>query len=135
MAHRRRRRDTREPDHTPRDITTIASLPPLRPLKLLPIPVRREVLAIGDRRQYHPERRLRPPVSVQRHHRRLLEQPRPRTLGALQPFAKMKFAVPKGVAVCVRRKQRKEVLFAKRRAGKGGPKRKPRFNEWSRVKC
>lgn len=44
------------------------------------------------------------------------------------------FVAPKAVLVCVRRKQRREVLFAGRKTGKGArsPKRR---NEWSNVKC
>lgn len=40
---------------------------------------------------------------------------------------------PRNLAVCVRRKDRREVLHALRRVGRGGGKR--RRNEWSDVHC
>lgn len=42
------------------------------------------------------------------------------------------FDVPREVAVCVRRKVRKQVLLAK---GKGGKNRPPRQGPWSHVHC
>lgn len=47
---------------------------------------------------------------------------------------RLAFEVPKSVLVCARRKMRKEVLFAKRKTGKGARSRKHR-NIWSIVKC
>lgn len=44
------------------------------------------------------------------------------------------FKYPKRVVVCVRRQQRKEVMFAKHYAGRGGQHR-PKFNYWSSVTC
>ena len=44
------------------------------------------------------------------------------------------FSQPKQVAVCIRRKARREVLFAKNRTGKGARSRRTR-NQWSDVKC
>lgn len=44
------------------------------------------------------------------------------------------FTAPDETLVCVRRKRRKEVLFAKKKTGKRG-QRKPRFNMWSKYKC
>lgn len=43
------------------------------------------------------------------------------------------FARPDTVAICVRRKVRREVLFAKNKSG--GRHRRPRRNYWSSVKC
>lgn len=52
---------------------------------------------------------------------------------ALLP-SKIMFASPDRVIVCVRRKKRREVLFAKRRTGRGsrGPRR---FNRFSQIRC
>lgn len=47
---------------------------------------------------------------------------------------KQSFADARQAVVCVRRKQRREVLFAKRRTGRGARSRK-RFNQWSDVGC
>lgn len=58
-------------------------------------------------------------------------------LGALQANfgrAQLQFAAPDAVLVCVRRKRRKQVLHAKRIAGRSGL-RKPRRNFWSSVSC
>lgn len=44
------------------------------------------------------------------------------------------FQDPRRVMICVRRKSRREVLFAIRKTGKGARSRKRR-NEWSNVKC
>lgn len=96
-------------------------------------PVRVPYLApITDRRTYHPAPRFRPvTVSGSRHH----------TLAPgkkfLTPFGVtpiVRFEAPRKIAVCVRRKTRREVLFAQRRTGKGA--RSPRRrDEWSDVSC
>lgn len=44
------------------------------------------------------------------------------------------FSVSRRVETCIRRKIRKEVIFAKRKNGKGG-QRKPRRNFWSAIAC
>lgn len=44
------------------------------------------------------------------------------------------FSAPAETLVCIRRKRRKEVLFAKRKTGKGG-QRRPRRTPWSKIKC
>lgn len=44
------------------------------------------------------------------------------------------FSAPAETLVCVRRRRRKEVLFAKRKTGKGG-QRRPRRSKWSNYKC
>lgn len=44
------------------------------------------------------------------------------------------FTAPGETLVCIRRKRRKEVLFAKRKTGKGGQK-KPRWSKWSSYRC
>lgn len=44
------------------------------------------------------------------------------------------FAAPSETLVCVRRHRRKEVLFAKKKAGKRG-QRRPRRSAWSEYKC
>lgn len=45
--------------------------------------------------------------------------------------ATIMFGEPRTVAVCARRKERKEVLIAKRRKGRGGGRR----NQWSDIRC
>lgn len=59
---------------------------------------------------------------------------RKRASRALVP-SRVKFNVPQEVALCVRRKQRREVLFAKRRTGKGSRARRRRRTYWSNISC
>lgn len=44
------------------------------------------------------------------------------------------FNVPNDVSICAKRATRKEVLLALGKGG-GGPRKRPRRNEWSDVKC
>lgn len=45
------------------------------------------------------------------------------------------FQKPSGVAVCVRRKVRREIMFALRQTRRGAAARRRRRNTWSDVKC
>lgn len=89
----------------------------------------------GDRRRFYPDtgvmrkefRRPSIPVSSRVDVRRLVISP----FGPLKQA--VRFAVPKRVRLCVKRKERREVLLAK---GKGGGNhRKPRRTEYSSVRC
>lgn len=91
-----------------------------------------------DRRTYHPS--AFPPVGVidNRAARRLVERLPVRPVSPYRdpfPSLRLGFAVPQRVALCVRRKTRREVIFAKglRRAGSGARTR--RRNEHSDVRC
>lgn len=57
---------------------------------------------------------------LQRRRRAEPDRLRKRALLSKEPFRRMMFDVPRSVAVCVKRKQRKEVLFAYRKAGYAG---------------
>lgn len=107
---------------------------------------RRPVLSvIEDRRTFHPLREARPVATLSRRdQRRLVERPinRPvrdkdRPLSYVDPFPALRlgFAVPEKVVRCVRRKQRREVLFAVRKTGAGSRARYRRRDEWSDVSC
>lgn len=84
-----------------------------------------------DGRSYHPLGRYRPIAASPRSAARIVvKNPRapfriPDVLG---------FAVPKHVHKCVQRKERREVLFAKRKTGKGSRSPKKR-NMWSAISC
>jgi len=96
---------------------------------LLPVPnysQQSAVLQSGDRRLFQPDRSTAPPHAAVRSAARV-------TAGASN-LASLKFADPKLVALCVRRKVRKEVLFAikKTRKGSGASRRK---NFWSNISC
>ena len=113
------------------------TLPTLRPKVLLSRVRRtRRPVIIGDRRLL--ATRLRPPVRSGFEATRLVvapaERARPRRKSGVSPF--FVFKGPKGVMVCVRRKERREVLFAGGRAGKGIRVRaRRRRNEYSDVRC
>lgn len=101
----------------------------IRPsVPLTPYPIERyQVLEEGDRRFYNPTRSISPPHAV----RRYAAKVQAKQFGALSG---LRFADPRLVALCVRRKIRREVMFAvkKTRAGSGAKKRK---NFWSHISC
>lgn len=111
----------------------------LSPLFRLPLrlaPVRRPE-PLGDRRLYHPVRRFRlPDVFVRRSSMRIevAHPSRPMRLAEVH-----RFAAPRDVMLCARRKERREVLFAHQYAGRGSGRRQrrqpKRRNYWSVISC
>lgn len=91
---------------------------------------------LEDRRLYNPTKTVSPPRSIRRDQARLTLPVRRANKPHRPPalFHQPAFAIPDRVAICVRRKVRKEVLHAKKVAGKSGL-RKPRRNFWSKVQC
>lgn len=96
---------------------------------------------LADNRLFHPERDFRPALFISTTrparyrdvnvNRRVSDKRRRMELFSPTHFL---FDRPRDVTVCVRRKARREVLFAYRRTGKGA--RAPRHrNYWSDVKC
>lgn len=98
----------------------------------------RPLLSVSDRRQFHPDDMFAPVFSYDRRSRKIVERnvnPVRKSTQYASPFgSSFGFAVPHKVSLCVRRKQRREVLFALKRTGKGSrtPKRR---NYWSDVRC
>lgn len=95
------------------------------------------LLLFEDRRSFHPLGRVRPAFSVPRSGARLQARGGKRRLQAPRTpdiHPGLSFAVPDKVILCVRRKRRREVMFAIRKAGKRG-QRRPRRNYWSSVSC
>lgn len=105
--------------------------------------------AIQDRRRFNPEgddvgvrvfKENRSEAIVERYRRRRVrKQTRVgrvdssvRSMWPVQSFKA--FAEPEAVTVCVRRKQRREVIFASGRGGRRG-QRPPRFNWRSKIQC
>lgn len=121
MARRKHRSKAR----TPRAVSTrryrsspvrlLSSPVPLSTLRLLPT---------GDSRFFHPLPSLTRPFAA---------APRAAARLVVAPMAKMRFASPLRVAVCVRRKVRKQVLFAARIAG--GRVGRPHRTITSDIKC
>lgn len=96
---------------------------------------------IEDRREYHPEGVYAPAQSTIKAARELKffsngsTRVRRNDRSSYQyPSPLVAFASPSKVAVCIRRKQRSEVMHALGKAGKVG-QRKPRFNYLSEVSC
>lgn len=123
MARRRRDRDQPQRDHI--SITRVLLPKPLTLLQSKPVSDPRR---LEDRRRYHPERRHQPAAATHRQARRLVPGTKPNTLH------KIRFAIPNRVAICVRRKVRREVIHALRMAGRGSTGRRRRTWQ-SAISC
>lgn len=109
---------------------------------------RRDPLTLfEDRRQYYPERYTEPARSFTstRHRLQIRSKVYPSKeqahyqsptsyVHAYLP-AQIGFARPNEVLICVRRKIRREVMFAKRKAGRSGGQNKRKLNEYSMIRC
>lgn len=132
MARRRRSGSTLQRDHnlipTPSSVLQSSLLPDLRVLE--------------DRRTWHPEEPFQPARSSRRVSDSFvtaIARPTKRKASG-RPFSlltpdKFRFAVPDKVLVCVRRKQRREVLHALKKTGKGSRSRFRRRNYNTEVAC
>lgn len=89
------------------------------------------VLASEDRRLFDPRRSVRPAGALSRGARRLVV-PEVSTASGTIPVG-IGFADSSKVAICVRRRVRREVIFAKRKGG--GNHRPPLKSYWSDVQC
>lgn len=127
MARRNRRNRQRQ-----RDANPIAN-PPIR---LLPAPVLARsgrLIEIEDRRKYQPSFHS-PPRSLSRVARVLNTVPRTRTYRSRRPTALgAAFSHPKTVLTCIRRKMRREVLFATGRSGSNPGRRRRNRNSYFRC--
>lgn len=88
---------------------------------------------LEDRRVFHPERDYRPARTFSRIDQRRLV-PASLVTDRIMRSGQLRFAVPDKVVVCVRRKQRREVLHALRRTGKGAGAPRHR-NYQSDISC
>jgi len=79
----------------------------------------------SDARYHNPTKRSAKPSSLINAATRL-QQTRTHAIGFVQPGR---------TAVCVRRRVRKEVLFARNHTRRGAGSKNRRRNEWSKVKC
>lgn len=135
-------------DHSISD-SPIATLrvPVFQPLPILQSSPLSRLSEVEDRRLFHFEGPNRPALlddgTLARTH--LVDRPKNRNRVKPKAFrfgpkfysqtkALVAFEEPQRVAVCIRRKARREVLFAKKRAGKGGM-RKPRRTWLSKISC
>lgn len=127
-----RRRRSKSDDKSGREFQTITRTEVLPPTNLR---------ILEDRREWNPLLEEAPAaVFFEREARRVVPtRPRvsrpsqARSIEELLPHG-LQFNVPEEVLVCVRRKRRREVLFATRRYGRNGAKRYRR-NRFSEVSC
>lgn len=135
----RRNRPTEDQERDDDDIANLLAPGPVQPAPLLspssnPFGATYDVLTdIEDRRTFHPDGYFREardlsgtPTSAR------LRDTRSRT-ARHQVLALDDHRHP--VLVCVRRKQRREVIFAKRKHRKGAGARRRRRNYYSNVRC
>lgn len=146
--------------HAPRDNSPIASRrlrehmpsPSVTISRTLPeikARVREPLQQVEDRRTFHPDGKNRPALTKTGRPATVIAANRPR------PKAKSKaqvnrfgptvhsqtkgvitFEAPKETVVCIRRHRRKEVLFAKKRTGKGGRRNRNPVRTWlSKISC
>lgn len=87
-----------------------------------------------DRRTWAPPIAVRSARSFDRPTRLNISRTSPARRLAKFPSAGVSFVAPKQVLVCVRRHQRREVLHALHKTGRGGQSQ-PRWTPWSRVHC
>jgi len=95
---------------------------------------------IEDRRTFHPEGVARPArgYRIARHRLQVVGPGTdvvPGLFSAPVVPVGVGFAAPRQVAICVRRRVRKEVIHALGKAGRGVKRRLPRFNYYSEVIC
>lgn len=122
-------------------------VPSFQPLPLLPTSPLERLSEVEDRRSFHFEGPNRPALMDDGTMARVHVVDRPKNRNRVKPRAfrfgpkiysqtkaVVAFQEPERVAVCVRRKARREVLFAKKRAGRGGM-RKPRRTWLSKISC
>lgn len=88
---------------------------------------------VEDRRRWHPEGQKRAARAFNRWSPRVIT-PKWAALGGAAITAKLAFAGPSSVAICVRRKRRREVLMAKGYGGRRG-QRRPRRSWYSNIRC
>lgn len=108
----------------------------------VPSPKLSRLILIEDRRVWSPETRFKPTQKGLQRYTSL------RTVSGVPTYrlkakASPRLSVPRGIAfaephrlvLCVRRKQRKQVLHALRKTGKGVKRRNPKRNYWSSISC
>jgi hypothetical protein len=113
--------------HT-RSLDALLTPVPLSPMPTLsPSLTRAAVLGTEDRRMFDPLASTSLPAAARPDAARLVPSRAPN-------FVRLNFQNPAAVAVCVRRKVRREVLFATKKRRKGARGRK-HYNYWSQFGC
>lgn len=150
MARRRRQTSGRQRDTS--DIATSSVeldqlvLSPVSPSPLVGFEPEDEsyLSDVQDLRNFHPEAPFVAPLTVfntPATFDALVDQPPSRRQARAglrirsQTKARLSFNSPQFVAVCVRRHQRRQVLFALRKRGKGSARKHRRRNQHSNTRC
>lgn len=120
-----------------RDVSTVASdLSSLLASPVSPSSVMRPLSELQDDRFYAPDPiPVARSVSGLRRHRLVLAGQAGRSARQSQTKSAIVFHNSHGVVLCVRRKRRREVLFAKKRTQKGSASRFRRKSHFSDVGC
>lgn len=129
MSRRARRRRESIPVPSayrpPRSLTPLLrDFTPAAPLRL-----------IDDRRTYHPLKHFRPAKQLSGHPVGPVVVKTPSNKNRAFIAHQLRFAAPKKTLFCVRRKQRKEVLHALKKVGKGKGGGRKRRNWYSNIGC
>lgn len=121
------RRSKRRRDHESRSLA-----PAVGPVHRTRLPARSHWLEQWeDRREFHPEGNVRPARAFRNYAARSVLVTPPSS--SMRKVSRTSFAFPKAVPVCVRRKERREVLMA---LGKGGGRHSPPKRNWlSNISC
>lgn len=100
------------------------------------IPRLTPLIAIEDRRTFHPEQAARPARSFLSAKHRLVASSTPAARREFKPPVGVSFHAPERVLICVRRERRRQVIFALGKAGGGGAKRRHvKRNYYSEIGC
>lgn len=140
MSRRSKRGRGNYPTANPR--LPLSQTPPLATMRARQISLFPDLTEIEDRRRWHPLGAHAPAAGLSKpRHRLKMSEPLPPnrdpfgdTLRKRGSSPTIAFSVPTPVAICVRRKQRKEVLHALKKTGKTGQKR-PRRSYYSSISC
>lgn len=134
MARRRRPSKSSVHQSVRRDLPGIASRQLIRlPLLFSPARSGQELRVLEDRRVTHLDT-FRPARTARRWTAPVVVAPAKKALRRAPLLSGLRFKAPKQVLICVRRGIRKEVLHAKKVAGRRGLK-KPRRSAFSGVSC
>lgn len=145
MGRRSRNRsgqEERDPSpiaNDPLDSLLFEPVSPATPFSPSPVPFD-DLAEIQDRRLFHPDPDYVGTITGDAEIGEVYSPSVPRKtnkkhpLQTSMPRGVMAFSQPAHVAVCVRRQQRREVLHALRKTGRGGSARR-RYNHNSKIRC
>lgn len=139
MAKKSSRNRSGRDDLTPSTPSLSHRLP--RPIAFSTPSNYQNLLEVEDLRTFYPDENRPALLNTGRPHS--LQYPSPKKtrlnkdrFSSLRSLSsRVQFAQPENVLVCVRRKRRKEVLFAKQKTGRGKKQRRPRRGRWSSISC